>query len=58
MDFEVKFLSFFVIQVEGKGDQADKRDKHFQTLDAVEYENSSLKDFLDGEFTKIVNTCC
>ncbi|SFA79554.1 protein of unknown function [Bacillus sp. cl95] len=53
VDFEVKYLSFFVVQVEGKGDQADKRYKHFQTLDETEYENSSLKDFLDGEFTKI-----
>jgi hypothetical protein len=54
MDFEVQYLSFYVVQVEGKGDQADKRYKHFQTLNEEEYENSSLKDFLDGEFAKIV----
>ncbi len=54
MDFLVQYLSFFVIQVEGKGEQADKRYKHYQTMDEQEYENSSLKDFLDGEFAKIV----
>jgi hypothetical protein len=54
MEFEVQYLSFYVVQVEGKGDQADKRYKHFQTLNEEEYENSPLKDFLDGEFTKIV----
>ena len=53
MDFSIQFLSFYVISVEGKGDQADKRYKHFQTLDEEEYENSSLKDFLDGELMKI-----
>lgn len=54
MDFEVQYLSFYVVQVEGKGEQADKRYKHFQTLNEEEYENSPLKDFLDGEFAKIV----
>ncbi|PLR94150.1 DUF3900 domain-containing protein [Bacillus sp. T33-2] len=54
MEFQVQYLSFYVIQVEGKGEQADKRYKHFQTLNEEEYENSSLKEFLDGEFTKIV----
>lgn len=54
MEFEVQNLSFYVVQVEGKGDQADKRYKHFQTLNEEEYENSSLKDFLNGEFAKIV----
>ncbi|MCL6570508.1 MAG: DUF3900 domain-containing protein [Bacillus sp. (in: Bacteria)] len=54
MDFEVQYLSFFVIQVEGKGEQADKRYKHFQTMGEQEYEDSSLKEFLDGEFAKIV----
>ncbi|WP_028390801.1 DUF3900 domain-containing protein [Bacillus cihuensis] len=53
MDFSIQYLSFYVISVEGKGDQADKRYKHFQTLDEEEYENSSLKDFLDGELMKI-----
>lgn len=54
MDFEIKFLSFYVIQVEGKDDQANKQFKHFQTLDTEEFEESELKDFLDGELKKIV----
>lgn len=54
MEFEVQYLSFYVVQVEGKGEQADKRYKHFQTLNEEEYESSPLKDFLDGEFAKIV----
>lgn len=53
MDFSIAFLSFYVIHVEGKGDQADKRYKHFQTLDTEDYESSPLKDFLDGELMKI-----
>ncbi|MFJ7855322.1 DUF3900 domain-containing protein [Peribacillus frigoritolerans] len=53
MDFAITYLSFYLIQVEGKGDQADKRFKHFQTLDTEEYEESPLKDFLDGELMKI-----
>ncbi|ASS61970.1 MULTISPECIES: DUF3900 domain-containing protein [Bacillus] len=54
MDFEIKFLSFYVIQVEGKDEQANKQFKHFQTLDTEEFEESELKDFLDGELKKIV----
>ena len=54
MDFDINFLSFFVIQVEGKGEQADKRYKHYQTLDGEDYDDSPLKDFLDGELAKIV----
>jgi FMN-dependent NADH-azoreductase len=54
MEFDIQFLSFYVVQVEGKGDQADKRYKHFQTINAEEYEDSPLKVFLDGEFAKIV----
>ena len=54
MDFEIKFLSFYVIQVEGKDEQANKQFKHFQTLDTDEFEESELKDFLDGELKKIV----
>lgn len=53
MDFSIQYLSFYVIQVEGQGEQADKTFKHFQTLDQAEYVNSSLKDFLDGELMKI-----
>lgn len=54
MDFKINFLSFYVIQVEGKEEQASKQYKHFQTLDTEEYEESSIKGFLDGEFKKIV----
>lgn len=54
MDFQINYLSFYVIHVEGKGENADKRYKHFQTLDESEYDNSQLKDFLDGELVKIV----
>ncbi len=55
MDFEIKFLSFYVIQVEGKDEQANKQFKHFRTyLDTEEFEESELKDFLDGELKKIV----
>ncbi|MED1204025.1 DUF3900 domain-containing protein [Heyndrickxia acidicola] len=54
MEFRVDFISFYVIQVEGKEEQADKSFKHFQTLDTEEYEESALKEFLDGELTKIV----
>ena len=53
MDFEINYLSFYVVQVEGKGETVDKRYKHFQTLDAEEYEDSSLKEFLNGELLKI-----
>lgn len=53
MDFTIQYLSFYVVTVDGKGEQADKRYKHFQTLDHDEYENSPLKGFLDGELMKI-----
>lgn len=51
MEFEIKFLSFFVIETENKEQPTAK---HYQTLDTAEYEESALKDFLDGEFKKIV----
>ncbi|MGM7637040.1 DUF3900 domain-containing protein [Bacillus sp. Hm123] len=53
MDFTINYLSFFVVHVDGKGDDAVKRAQHYQTLGEEEYENNPLKDFLDGEFTKI-----
>lgn len=53
MDFSIQFLSFFVVQVEGQGEQAEKRFKHYQTLDGEAYTESALKDFLDGELMKI-----
>ncbi|GIP39812.1 hypothetical protein J31TS4_30920 [Paenibacillus sp. J31TS4] len=52
MDFSIQYLSFFVIQAEDAGGQADKRCKHYQTLGREEYEESELKPFLDGEFTR------
>lgn len=54
MEFEIRYISFYVIQVDGKDEQANKQYKHFQTLDTEEFENSELKDFLDGELKKIV----
>ncbi|WP_108669236.1 DUF3900 domain-containing protein [Peribacillus acanthi] len=53
MDFQINYLSFYLIQSTGKDDGSDKTYKHFQTLDQTMYESSSLKEFLDGEFTKI-----
>lgn len=50
MEFDINFLSFYLIQVEDE----DKRYKHFQTLDNINYEESPLKAFLDGELAKIV----
>ncbi|NJJ40734.1 DUF3900 domain-containing protein [Paenibacillus apii] len=52
MKFNVRFLSFYVIQVEGKEGQGAKSYKHYQTLDEEEYEHSEIKKFLDGEFTR------
>ena len=52
MEFEIRYISFYVIQVDGKDEQANKQYKHFQTLDTEEFENSELKDFLDGELKK------
>lgn len=54
LDFNIKYISFYVIQVEGKDEQSSKKYKHFQTMDQSEYEENALKDFLDGELTKIV----
>lgn len=54
MDFEIQFLSFYLITVDGRDEQADKRFKHFKTLDKHEFEHSEMKDFLDGELKKIV----
>jgi hypothetical protein len=54
MDFQINYLSFYVVQVEGKGEFSQKNYKHFKTLDAAAYEYSALKDFLDGELAKII----
>ncbi|QWC21322.1 DUF3900 domain-containing protein [Bacillus haikouensis] len=54
MEFKIQYLSFYLIQVDGKGEEAEKHVKHFQTLTTEQYEESDLKTFLDGELTKIV----
>ncbi|OXM87833.1 DUF3900 domain-containing protein [Paenibacillus rigui] len=53
MKFEVDYISFFVIQVDGEEGQGGKRCKHYQTLDGEDYAESELSSFLGGEFTKI-----
>ncbi len=53
MDFAIDFASFFVVQVDGQGEEADKTYKHFQTLNSEEYFTSPLREFLDGELMKI-----
>ena len=52
MDFEINYLSFYVVQVEGKGEAVDKRYKHFQTLDAEEYEDRLLKRIFEWRIIK------
>ncbi|WP_159883636.1 DUF3900 domain-containing protein [Paenibacillus puerhi] len=52
MRFDVDYISFFVIQVEGEEGQGGKRSKHFQTMDGDDYAGSELSGFLDGEFAK------
>ena len=54
LDFEMRYLSFYVINIDGNEESTNKSYKHFQTLDTTEYEQSALKDFLDGELKKIV----
>lgn len=53
MDFTIQFLSFFVMHVEGQGENAEKSFKHYQTMDEEKYHKSPLKTFLDGELMKI-----
>ncbi|MDE5412847.1 DUF3900 domain-containing protein [Alkalihalobacterium chitinilyticum] len=53
MDFDIQYLSFFVIDSEGQGEQGAKSYKHYQTLDEVSYVNHPLSDFLEGELMKI-----
>jgi hypothetical protein len=53
MKFTIQFLSFFVIQEEGSETAASKTYKHYQTLDGYDYEDSSIQQFLDGEFARI-----
>ncbi|MDY7222341.1 DUF3900 domain-containing protein [Halalkalibacterium halodurans] len=53
MDFTVQYVSFFVIRMDGQGEQVTKHFTHFQTLDQACYEHSTLSSFLDGELMKI-----
>lgn len=53
MEFQVDFLSFYVIEIENDNDK--KQYKHFQTLNTTEYEQSTLQIFLDGELSKIAS---
>lgn len=52
MKFDVEWVSFFVIQVDGEDGQGGKRCKHYQTLDGDDYAESELHDFMHGEFAK------
>ncbi|MGV2469833.1 DUF3900 domain-containing protein, partial [Bacillus subtilis] len=54
MEYEIRFYSFSVLQVEGTDEQANKQFKHFETLDTGEFEAIEPKDFLDGELKKSV----
>ncbi|GGG79827.1 DUF3900 domain-containing protein [Paenibacillus radicis (ex Gao et al. 2016)] len=54
MDFNMEYLSFFVIVTDGDDSGSSKRYKHYQTLDEDDYEDSEIKKFLDGEFKRIV----
>lgn len=54
MEFDIQYLSFYLVQVEENGQSEDKRYKHFQTLDNDTYGDSPLKTFLDGELAKIM----
>lgn len=49
MNFSVKYLSFFVIQVDGDS----KGYKYYRTLDEQSYMTSEIRQFLDGEFSRI-----
>ncbi|MFS0781911.1 DUF3900 domain-containing protein [Bacillus sp. 1P06AnD] len=51
MDFDIIYLSFYVIQDEG--DEGSKKAKHFQTMESEEYLQSPLNEFLGGELKKI-----
>lgn len=53
MDFDIKSLAFYLIEVEGSGDNAKKQIKPMAVLDESTYEESALKPFLDGELMKI-----
>ncbi|MGD6833996.1 DUF3900 domain-containing protein [Sutcliffiella halmapala] len=53
MDFDIHSLAFYVIEIEGSGDNAKKYYKQMATLDEADYQESPLKSFLEGELMKI-----
>ncbi|TKJ87190.1 hypothetical protein PaeCFBP13512_18380 [Paenibacillus sp. CFBP13512] len=55
MSLSMNYLSFFVLQIEGKDGNQNNLYKHYQTLDQDDYENSDIKNFLHKEFSKICN---
>jgi hypothetical protein len=46
MDFDIKYLSFSVINIEGSGEHANKSYKQLAILDEYKYSESALKPFL------------
>lgn len=52
MEMKLEYLSFFVVKVDGDGEQSTKTYRHYQTLDEETYLESNLKWFLDGEFMR------
>ncbi|WP_138751478.1 DUF3900 domain-containing protein [Paenibacillus sinopodophylli] len=56
MDFNMQYLSFFVIHTDGEesATSSGKRFKHYQTLEEDTYEDSEIQRFLDDEFKRIV----
>ncbi|WP_168119038.1 DUF3900 domain-containing protein [Paenibacillus sp. HB172176] len=56
MDLMLQYLSFFVIMTDGEesSQSSGRRFKHYQTLDADDYDESEIKKFLDEEFTRIL----
>lgn len=53
MKFSVQYLSFFVIHHDQSETNASKKYKHYKTLTHTDYEDSEIKAFLDGEFSRI-----
>jgi hypothetical protein len=53
MDFDINYLSFFVIDIDNQEDHSKKTYKQLATLDSNTYNLSELKPFLDGELLRI-----
>ncbi len=53
MDFDIQYLSFSIINIDGNGEHANKSYKQVATLDEYKYSESALKPFLDGELMRI-----